>query len=158
MNLDDFMVYEAILPELESVEKPDVIKELVTALKEAGEISGDDVRGVTQALMNRERLGSTGIGKGVAVPHAKHHSVKRPIGTIGRSMKGVDFSSLDGAPVDIIFLLISPPDPTAPHIRALERIATLLRNEVFCRFVRQAKGKEEIMEILKEAYVNMRPE
>ncbi len=89
--------------------------------------------------MKREDLGSTGIGRGVAVPHTKHPSVQRLVGTGGRQQQeGVDFDSLDGEKVQLFFLLISPPDRPGDHLRALENISRQLRDETFCKFLKQA--------------------
>ena len=101
--------------------------------------------------MKREELGSTGIGRGVAVPHTKHPSVNRLVGTVAVSPEGVDFDSLDGEKVQLFFLLISPPDRPGDHLRALENISRQLRNDTFCRFLKQAKSAEEIKQLLDEA-------
>jgi PTS system fructose-specific IIA component/PTS system nitrogen regulatory IIA component len=106
------------------------------------------------AVMKREELGSTGIGRGVAVPHTKHSSVNRLIGTVGISREGVDFQSLDGEKVQILFLLVSPPDRPGDHLRALENISRQLRDDTFCRFLKQAKTVEDIKQLLDEADSN----
>jgi len=99
-------------------------------------------------------LGSTGIGRGVAVPHTKHASVDRLVGTVGVSSEGVDFNSLDGDKVQLFFLLISPPDRPGDHLRALENISRQLRDEMFCRFLKQAKSAQDIRLLLEEADTN----
>jgi PTS system fructose-specific IIA component/PTS system nitrogen regulatory IIA component len=96
-------------------------------------------------------LGSTGIGRGIAVPHTKHPSVNQLVGTVGVSSEGVDFSSLDGERVQLFFLLISPPDRPGDHLRALENISRQLRNDSFCRFLKQSKSADEIAQLLEEA-------
>jgi PTS system fructose-specific IIA component/PTS system nitrogen regulatory IIA component len=101
--------------------------------------------------MKREELGSTGIGRGVAVPHTKHPSVERLVGTVGISRNGVEFSSLDGEPVQIFFLLVSPPDRPGDHLRALENISRQLRDDTFCRFLKQSKTVQDIEQLLEEA-------
>ena len=101
--------------------------------------------------MKREELGSTGIGRGVAVPHTKHPSVDRLIGTVSVSPTGVDFASLDGETVNLFFLLISPPDRPGDHLRALENISRQLRDDTFCRFLKQAKSPQDIALLLDEA-------
>jgi PTS system fructose-specific IIA component/PTS system nitrogen regulatory IIA component len=100
--------------------------------------------------MKREELGSTGIGKGVAVPHTKHDCIKKITGTIARSTHGVDFNALDGEPVHLFFLLLSPNDSAGSHLAALERISTVIRDNDFRRFMREADGKVGIIEILRE--------
>jgi PTS system fructose-specific IIA component/PTS system nitrogen regulatory IIA component len=101
--------------------------------------------------MSREELGSTGIGKGVAVPHAKHESVEGLVAAFGRSAAGVEFAALDGQPVQLIFLLLSSKDVSGQHLEALARVARLVRDDKFCRFLREAKDRGELAELLQEA-------
>ncbi|MEW6355955.1 MAG: PTS sugar transporter subunit IIA [Planctomycetota bacterium] len=151
MKLKDFIVEKAICPDLKAVDKRGAIRELVAAMAEAGAIAEGDVDGLVRTIMKREEIGSTGIGKGVAVPHSKHPCVDKLRGTIGRSLDGVEFSALDGKPVHIIFLLVSPPDSTGPHIKALEYIFSLLNDSDFCRFLLTAEKGKEIVDLLREA-------
>ena len=151
MKLLDFMCIDAIQVDLQSSEKEDVINELVQSLVTAGEINVDDQEGILQAITKREELGSTGIGRGVAVPHTKHPSVEKLTGTVGISVDGVDFHSLDGAKVNLFFLLVSPPDRPGEHLRALENISRQLRDETFCRFLKQSRTVEDIRQLLEEA-------
>ena len=102
-------------------------------------------------LAAAEALGSTGIGQGVAVPHTRHPTVNRLIGTVALSRNGVDFAALDGEPVDILFLLISPPNQPGDHLRALENISRHLKDERFVSFLRQAKTREHVIDLLEEA-------
>ena len=120
-------------------------------MQEAGKIAANEVDSIVKAVMKREELGSTGIGRGVAVPHTKHPSVDRLVGTVGVSPGGVDFDSLDGEKVQLFFLLISPPDRPGDHLRALENISRQLRDETFCRFLKKAKTAEDIRQLLDEA-------
>ena len=106
---------------------------------------------IIKAIMKREELGSTGIGRGIAVPHTKHPSVERLIGTVGVSVSGVEFDSLDGEKVQLFFLLVSPPDRPGDHLRALENISRQLRDETFCRFLKQSRNTEDIVQLLEEA-------
>ena len=110
---------------LEAKTKPDVIKELVDVLKKAGKI--EDAESVFRAVMLRENMGSTGLEKGIAVPHAKTHKVNNLVLAIGISPEGVDFDSLDGEPSKLFFLLIATPQQAGPHIEALSEIARLTR-------------------------------
>jgi mannitol/fructose-specific phosphotransferase system IIA component (Ntr-type) len=151
MKFADFICYEAIQPELAALDKEDVIDELVASLIDAGEIKADDKKSIVQAILKREELGSTGIGRGVAVPHTKHPSAERLTGTVGVSADGVDFNSLDGGKVQLFFLLVSPPDLPQDHLRALENISRQLRDDMFCRFLRQAKSLDDIQQLLEEA-------
>lgn len=150
MKLADFVVKEAILPDIQSTEKEDVIREIVCSLIDAEKVNHEDVEGIMQALINREQLGSTGIGKGVAVPHTKHESITTLIGTVARSKKGIEFDSLDGEPAYIFFLLLSPHEAAGGNLAALERIATVVRDNDFRRFMMEAPGKAEMIEIIKE--------
>lgn len=150
MRLMDFLVEEAIIYNLKSKDKIGAIREMVEALKETQKIPLKEVEGVMKALIKREELGSTGIGGGVAVPHTKHACVGRLMGTVARSEKGVEFDALDGEPVHLIFLLLSPNESAGVHLAALERIATLIRDNDFRRFMTKAVGKKEMIEVLRE--------
>ncbi len=130
---------------LEAKTKPDVIKELVDVLKKAGKI--EDAESVFRAVMLRENMGSTGLEKGIAVPHAKTHKVNNLVLAIGVSPEGVDFDSLDGEPSKLFFLLIATPQQAGPHIEALSEIARLTRSSNFCKLLLNAKTPKEIVEI-----------
>ncbi len=151
MKFNDFVSVDSIRAELAANDKESVIRELVAALVEAGQINGDEQDSIVKAIMKREELGSTGIGRGVAVPHTKHPSVDRLVGTVGVSGDGVDFNSLDGEKVQLFFLLISPPDRPGDHLRALENISRQLRDDSFCRFLKQSKTANDIQLLLEEA-------
>ena len=110
--------------------------------------------GIIAAILKREELGSTGIGRGVAVPHTKHPSADRLVATIAISKEGVEFASLDGEAVHILFLLVSPHERPGDHLRALENISRHLRNDNFCSFLRQAKSAQSVIELLEEADSN----
>jgi len=151
MKLSDFVVREAILVDLQATGKEDAIREIVGSLNRAGKLADGDQESVARAILGREELGSTGIGQGVAVPHTRHPTVDRLIGTVALSRRGVDFAALDGDPVDIFFLLISPPNQPGDHLRALENISRHLKDERFVSFLRQAKTREHVVELLEEA-------
>lgn len=150
MRLIDFIDENAVLVDLKSSDKESAIKEMVNVLKDLSKVSEDDFEDIMEALIKREKLGSTGIGKGVAVPHTKHKSVSEIVGVFARSMNGVDFDSLDGEPVYLFFLLLSPIDSSNVHISALEKISSVIRNQDFRNFMRNAPGKPELVDILKE--------
>ena len=151
MKFSDFVNVKAIRAEITAYDKEGVIAELVDSLVTAGAINGDEKDSIVQAIMKREELGSTGIGRGVAVPHTKHPSVEELVGTVGVSGEGVDFTSLDGEKVQLFFLLVSPPDRPGDHLRALENISRQLRDDTFCRFLKQAKTPQDIQQLLEEA-------
>ena len=151
MKLSDFVVREAILTDLKATTKEAAIRMMVENLASSGNIKGADQEGIIAAILKREELGSTGIGKGVAVPHTKHLSVDKLVATIALSKAGVEFASLDGEDVHILFLLVSPPDRPGDHLRALENISRHLRNDNFCNFLRQAPTPQAVVELLEEA-------
>jgi len=151
MKLSDFVVREAILVDLKATGKEEAIREIVRSLLDPGKLAEADLEGVARAILNREELGSTGIGQGVAVPHTRHPKVDRLIGTVALSKQGVDFAALDGEPVDILFLLVSPPNQPGDHLRALENISRHLKDERFVNFLRQSKTREQVVELLDEA-------
>ncbi len=124
---------------------------MVASLREAGCIGADDEENIVAAILKREELGSTGIGRGIAVPHTKHPSVDSIFATIALAKSGVDFQSLDGENVYILFLLISPPDRPGDHLRGLESISRHLKNDNFCSFLRQSQTQDDVMGLLREA-------
>jgi PTS system fructose-specific IIA component/PTS system nitrogen regulatory IIA component len=151
VKFSDFVCNAAIQSDLAAADKESAIAELVGALIAAGQVQADEQESIVKAIMKREELGSTGIGRGVAVPHTKHPSVDRLIGTVGISRGGVDFHSLDGEKVQLFFLLISPPDRPGDHLRALENISRQLRDDTFCRFLKQAKSAHDVQQLLEES-------
>jgi mannitol/fructose-specific phosphotransferase system IIA component (Ntr-type) len=154
MKFADFICVDAIQSQLSSEDKDSVIREMVGALVKAERISAEDSEDIVKAIIKREELGSTGIGRGVAVPHTKHPSVEKLVGTVGVSSDGVDFDSLDGEKVQLLFLLVSPPDRPGDHLRALENISRQLRDDMFCKFLKQSKTNEDIGQLLSEADAN----
>ncbi|MCL6502488.1 MAG: PTS sugar transporter subunit IIA [Pirellulales bacterium] len=151
MKFADFISREAVRVELTADDKEGVIREMVQALVDAGKIHPEDFESIVQAVLKREDLGSTGIGRGIAVPHTKHPSVERLVGTVAISSEGVDFDSLDGERVNLFVLIVSPPDRPGDHLRALENVSRQLRDDTFCRFLKQARNAEEILQLLDEA-------
>jgi PTS system nitrogen regulatory IIA component len=151
MKFSDFVATDAIRARVEADNKEGVVREMVRALVESGKIARADEESIFKAIMKREDLGSTGIGRGVAVPHTKHPGVTRLVGTVAVSPAGIDFESLDGDPVHLFFLLVSPPDRPGDHLRALENISRQLRDDTFCRLLKAAKGPVDIQHLLEEA-------
>jgi PTS system fructose-specific IIA component/PTS system nitrogen regulatory IIA component len=151
MKFADFVSRDAIRGNLAADSKEGVIREMAQALLDAGKIAAAEYESIVKAILKREELGSTGIGRGVAVPHTKHPSVERLIGAVAVSALGVDFNSLDGEKVHLFFLLISPPDRPGDHLRALESVSRQLRHDTFCKFLKQAKNAEDVLQLLDEA-------
>ena len=151
MKLSDFIVRDAIIVGLKATEKEDAIREIVASLQRAGCFAEADMESITRAIMSREELGSTGIGNGVAVPHTRHQKVDRLIGTVAISHKGVNFAALDGEPVSILFLLVSPPNQPGDHLRALENVSRHLKSAQFVNALRRAQSREQVEAELDEA-------
>jgi PTS system nitrogen regulatory IIA component len=150
MRMTDFVVRDAIVPELTAAAKEGVIREMIGSLASAGYFKGTETEDIVKAVLKRELLGSTGIGRGVAIPHTKHNSVEKLIGTVALSRPGVSFDSLDGEPVHVFVLLVSPQDRPGDHLRALENVSRSLRDDGFVRSLRQATTREAIWDLLGE--------
>jgi mannitol/fructose-specific phosphotransferase system IIA component (Ntr-type) len=148
MRMTDFVAREAIIPELKATSKEAVVREMVDGLSAGSYVKAGEADDIVKAVLKRELLGSTGIGRGVAIPHTKHPSVDRLIGTVAISRSGVSFDSLDGEPVHVFVLLISPQDRPGDHLRALENVSRSLRDDGFVRSLRQATTKEAIWNLL----------
>jgi len=148
MKIMDFLHEKAIKAELVASTKEGIIKELVELL--AGAQAIKDKEKLTRTLLERETLGSTGIGQGVAIPHGKSESVKELVAAFGLSKKGVDFDSLDGEPVYIFFLLVAPEDSAGPHLKALARISRLLKDKYFRDTLRMSKDVKTILKIIRQ--------
>ncbi|MCU0665595.1 MAG: PTS sugar transporter subunit IIA [Candidatus Omnitrophica bacterium] len=150
MKIMDFLAQGAIIPEIKSTKKQDIISELVNSLINAGEVDKKDASKIFEALMARESLGSTAIGQGVAIPHAKSENVTKLVAAFGLSKKGVDFDSLDGEPAYIFFLLLAPQDSAGPHLKALARISRLLKDKYFRDSLRVCETQEAIVKIISQ--------
>ncbi len=144
MQLRDILKKSSITNNLQSVEKDDVLKELVGSLGNGI----NDKKKIFDILIERENLGSTGIGQGIAVPHGKTDDVGKLVAALGISKKGVDFNSLDGEPVYIFFLLIAPKDSAGPHLKALARISRILRDASFCDILRKSETVEQMYNLI----------
>jgi len=150
MRMTDFVIRDAIIPELTAATKESVIREMIGSLAGSGFFKGTEPEDIVKAVLKRELLGSTGIGRGVAIPHTKHSSVEKLVGTVALSRPGVSFDSLDGEPVHVFVLLISPQDRPGDHLRALENVSRSLRDDGFVRSLRQATSREAIWDLLGE--------
>lgn len=151
MKLSDIMVGDAIVPELKATTRDAAVAELVESLAEAGAIPKKSVEDITKAILAREAQATTGIGKGMALPHAKLKGIKKPIGTIGRSSDGMDFASLDAKPVYSVILLLSSPENPDEHLQAMETIFKHVQRDIFRKFLRQSQTKEAIVDLIHEA-------
>ena len=150
MKLSELLCPDAVAPRLQTQTRDEVIAELVDALVKSGRISQQDRDGLFQALIVRESNGSTGFGKGVAVPHCQHQAVKQTVLAVGCSTTGLDFNALDKAPVYSVILLLSPPDDPDRHLRAMELIFQNLQRDSFRTSLRKADGVKTILSLFEQ--------
>lgn len=148
MKLADFLCKKAITVELQSTTKKEVVQELIALLAEGEVIDKKNKNKIFDVIMAREQLGSTAIGQGVAIPHAKFEGVDKLTAALGISKRGVDFDSLDGEPAYIFFLLIAPADSAGPHLKALARISRLLKDKFFRDSLRAAENTKAILKLI----------
>jgi len=140
----------AISVNLSATDKAGVLRELVQLLVKSGEIKPQDESKIVSILEARENLGSTGIGQGVGIPHGKSNVIRRIVGALGISKRGVDFDALDGEPVHIFFLLMAPEDSAGPHLKALARVSRLLKDRYLRESLREAKDEKEVLRIVQQ--------
>ncbi|MBP9866257.1 MAG: PTS sugar transporter subunit IIA [Candidatus Omnitrophica bacterium] len=148
MKITEFLDKRGIKMDVESSEKEDVLKELVDVLAEVKDVG--DKKLILKALIDRENLGSTGIGQGIAIPHGKTDKVKEIVAVLGISRKGVNFDALDGESVYLFFLLVAPKDNPGPHLKALAQISRLLRDSFFCELIKRCQTPEEVFELIRK--------
>ncbi len=151
MKLTEIVVTEAIVTQLKAGERDDAITELIDALVKAGAVPEGARETLIQRVLDREGKGSTGFGKGVAVPHVRHKEATRVAAAIGLSEQGIEFNALDRQPVYSVFLLVSPEDSPDDHLQAMEVIFHNLGKQTFRRFLRQARSVEDVTTLLDEA-------
>jgi len=151
IKMTDIVPQGAIVHQVRSTTREEVVVELVDALIAAGGADASIRDDLVKRVLDRERKGSTGFGKGVAVPHVKHPGVKRMAAAIGLSSRGIDFSSLDRQPVFSVVLLMSPEQKPEEHLQAMEIIFKNLSKENFRRFLRQAQSVDDVRGLLEEA-------
>lgn len=151
MKLADVVCPDAIVMKLQDKERNGAIAELVEMLAKAGKLGKGNEQKITRAVIKRENEASTGLGKGVAVPHVKTNIVKKPIAAVGISSDGIEFDALDKKPVYSVILLVSPDDDPSAHLNAMENIFRHLQKEKFRSFLRQAKNEKDVYELMKEA-------
>ena len=150
MNILELLSKNAISIDLKALEKKEVLCEMVDLLVASGSIKKTEKAEIIRKLEEREILGSTGIGKGVAIPHAKCPKIKKMVSAFGITKSGVDYKSLDGEVTYIFFLLIAPGETPGPHLKALAKISRLLDDKFVRDRLRSAKSPNEILKIIKE--------
>lgn len=148
MKIDDLISLEAIIPNLKVSGKKQVLQELA---ERAAKIVGIDARLIFDVLLERERLGTTGVGQGVAIPHGKLAQLDRLYGVFARLEHAIDFESIDDQPVDLFFLLLAPEAAGADHLKALAKVSRLLRNKAVCEKLRGSESADAIYALLVEA-------
>lgn len=168
MRLCNFIIRDAIVPALAAGAPPappggsrdpgtiksvkeQVVREMVGALHAAGHFRASDVDEIVRAVLRREELGTTGIGRHIAIPHSRHPAADRLIGTLALSRDGLPFDSLDGEPVYVFILLVSPQDRPGDHLRALEAVVRTMRNDEFVNQLRACQTREDIWALLEHA-------
>lgn len=151
MKLRDFVCIEATIIELQASDRDGVIEELVSSLDKAGRLGKGKSKDIIREVIKRENEASTGLGKGVAVPHVKHKAVKEVVAAIGQNSSGIDFFALDKQPVYSVILLISPSEDPDKHLQAMESVFKHLQHERFRKFLRQCLSPEQIEDLLMEA-------
>jgi len=148
MKISEILTADLVVPEVGGTTKPQVLSELARPL--ANKYRDLDIAAITAVLAERERLGSTAIGDGIAIPHGKMPGVMQILGTFGRHRKGVDFDSLDGRPTHLFFVLVAPEDSTSQHLKALARVSRLFKDGSFRERLITAKDAEEIFRLIVE--------
>jgi mannitol/fructose-specific phosphotransferase system IIA component (Ntr-type) len=151
MRFRDFVCFEATITELQASDRDGTIVELVSSLDKAGRLGNGKSQEIIREVIKREKEASTGLGKGVAVPHVKHKTVKNVIAAVGQSSTGINFFALDKQPVYSVILLISPADEPDKHLQAMESIFKHLQQERFRKFLRQCRSTQQIEDLLNEA-------
>lgn len=151
MKLSDFVISDAILPQIEATQRDEAIAELIDALIAAGAAPAELRDTLIAEILKREKNGSTGFGKGVAIPHVKHEKIDKVAAAVGVSQTGIDYNALDKQPVYSIFMLLSPADQPDQHLHAMENIFANLQNDTFRSFLRQAETHDAVTTLLDEA-------
>jgi PTS system nitrogen regulatory IIA component len=148
MSMTEFVVRDAIVPAVAADGREGAIRELIGSLHAAGHFPNTELEDIVRAVLRREQLGSTGIGRSIAIPHSRHASVTRLIGTVGISKAGIPFDSIDGEVVHVLVLLISPQDRPGDHLRALECVVQTMRDDGRVEALRKAESADEIWRLI----------
>ena len=148
MKIVDFLNEKAVTANLKATTKEGIMRELVDLLAKAEGIKNKEE--LVKVLLNRESLGSTGIGQGVGIPHGKSNTVKKLVAAFGVCHHGVNFDALDGEPVYIFFLLLAPEDSAGPHLKGLARISRLLKDKFFRESLKQVTDEKTVLKLIRE--------
>ncbi len=147
-QIQDLLERDLIIEELQATDKTGVIREFAGLLASRGKVR--DADDIIRIVLDRESHGSTGIGDGIAIPHAKSRAIRETVVVFGRSREGVDFQTLDGKPAYLFFLLISPEDRPGEHLKALARISRIMRNGALREKLRTSRDREEIRRLISD--------
>jgi nitrogen PTS system EIIA component len=152
MSMTRFLVRTAVIPSLAAGTRDDAIREMVAALAAAGAIEPANADDIVAAVLRREQLGTTGIGNGLAIPHSRHPSVDKLIGTLGVTKRagGIEFNSHDGQPVYALVLIISPQDQPGPHLRALDSVVAAFRDESLLTRLQACQTADDVWAVLTD--------
>lgn len=148
MKISEILNKDLLIPNLRAKNKKGVLEELASVLVDQGKLR--DLDRVVEVLLEREKLGSTGIGDGIAIPHGKIKDLEGVVASFGRSLEGVDFESIDQKPAHLFFLLMAPENSAGMHLKALARISRLLKDPNFRKRLMEAKDREELFQIISD--------
>ena len=148
MKILDIVSPEAVIADLRSQTKQDVLRELAERVEKTNPSLKAEI--LTSILLERETLGSTGIGQGIAIPHGKAPHINRLVAAFGRSIRGVPFDSMDAKPVHLVFLIVAPPDLAGMHLKALARVSRLFKEEAFRQRLMAAADAKELENLFRE--------
>jgi len=148
MKIADILSGDLIIPELTSKNKKEVLEELVSVIVKQNKLINEEE--LIEVLLEREQLGSTGIGDGIAIPHGKLKNIGALLASFGKSIDGVDFDSMDGKPTHLFFLLVAPENSAGIHLKALARISRLLKDSSFKQDLMEAKLKDDLFKTIIE--------
>jgi len=148
MKIMDYLNEEWVIPDLKGTDKPSILKELSGVLVKPCQVSSAEE--LVQVLLDREKLGSTGIGEGIAIPHGRLKKLKRFYISFGRSLKGVDFDSIDRKPSQLFFLVMAPENSAVDNLKLLSRIVTLLKEPSFKKRLMDAQSPKELFQVISE--------
>jgi len=151
MKMTDLFAKKAVVLDLEATDRKGALRELVEVAKSAYGLARLPVADVVDAIVAREKIGSTGLGRGVAIPHTKCETVKSVVGAFGRSVRGLDFSAVDGEPVYLLFLILATPTKEEEYVEARRCVAKAVLRPHFVKFARSAKSVKEVEELFAEA-------